>query len=68
MRLGFSPYILDLESRQLLRGDEIVDLSPKAFDLPSILASYRPKALSKSDLQERLWPGTFVVEKTSPTW
>ena len=23
----------------------------------------RPKALSKSDLQERLWPGTFVLEK-----
>ena len=24
---------------------------------------HRPKAISKSDLQERLWPGTFVVEK-----
>ena len=48
---------------QLLRGDDVVHLSPKAFDLLSILVSHRPKALSKSDLQERLWPGTFVVEK-----
>jgi DNA-binding winged helix-turn-helix (wHTH) protein len=63
MRVRFSPYVLDLESRQLLRGDDVVHLSPKAFDLLSILVSARPKALSKSDLQERLWPGTFVVEK-----
>jgi DNA-binding winged helix-turn-helix (wHTH) protein len=63
MRVRFSPYVLDLESRQLLRGDDVVHLSPKAFDLLSILVSGRPKALSKSDLQERLWPGTFVVEK-----
>jgi DNA-binding winged helix-turn-helix (wHTH) protein len=63
MRLHFSPYVLDLESRQLLRGDEIVHLSPKAFELLSILASHRPKALSKNELQERLWPDTFVVEK-----
>lgn len=63
MRVRFGPYVLDLESRQLLRGDDVVHLSPKAFDLLSILVSDRPKALSKSDLQERLWPGTFVVEK-----
>ena len=63
MRVRFSPYALDLESRQLLRGNDVVHLSPKAFDLLSILLSNRPKALSKSDLLERLWPGTFVVEK-----
>ena len=63
MRVRFGSYILDLESRQLLRGDDLVHLSPKAFDLLSTLVSNRPKALSKSDLQERLWPGTFVVEK-----
>ena len=63
MRVRFTPFTLDLESRQLLRGDDVVHLSPKAFDLLSILVSHRPKALSKSDLQERLWPGTFVVEK-----
>jgi DNA-binding winged helix-turn-helix (wHTH) protein len=63
MRLHFKPYTLDLESRQLLRGETLVHLSPKAFDLLSILVSNRPKALSKSELQERLWPNTFVVEK-----
>jgi DNA-binding winged helix-turn-helix (wHTH) protein len=63
MRVRFGPFTLDLDSRQLLRDDDIVHLSPKAFDLLVILVSERPKALSKSDLLERLWPGTFVVEK-----
>ena len=63
MPVRFPPYVLDAERRQLLRGGEVVHLSPKAFELLWILASHRPKALAKSDLQERLWPGTFVVEK-----
>jgi DNA-binding winged helix-turn-helix (wHTH) protein len=63
MRVSFGPYVLDRESRELLRGDDVVRLSPKAFELLAILVGARPKALSKSDLQERLWPGTFVVEK-----
>ena len=63
MRLPFGPYLLDLESRQLLRGADVVHLSPKAFELLGILISHRPKALSKGELQERLWPNTFVVEK-----
>jgi DNA-binding winged helix-turn-helix (wHTH) protein len=63
MRVRFSPYVLDLESRQLLRDDDVVHLSPKAFELLSILVSGRPKAFAKSDLLDRLWPGTFVVEK-----
>ena len=45
------------------RGDGPIALSPKAYQLLQILVSQRPKALSKLDLQERLWPDTFVVEK-----
>src|SRR5262249_55740739 len=37
-------------------------LSPKAYQLLDILLRSRPKALSKSDLHDRLWPKTFVVE------
>src|SRR5262245_63987867 len=63
MRVRFGPFVLDPDTRELLRGDAPVALSPKAFDLLTILVAGRPKALSKSQLQERLWPATFVVEK-----
>ena len=59
----FGAFVLDLDARELRRGAEAIALSPKAYQLLQILVSSRPKALSKLDLQERLWPDTFVVEK-----
>src|SRR5580765_8046266 len=63
MQVRFGPFVLDSDSRELLRDGYRVRLSPKAFDLLSILVASRPKAISKGELQERLWPATFVVEK-----
>ena len=63
MQVSFGEFVLDLDSRELRRGVEPVRLSPKAFQLLEILVANRPKALSKADLQDRLWPDTFVVEK-----
>ena len=62
MRIRFGPFTLDRGSRQLTRAGREIHLEPKAFDLLSALVAERPTALSKADLQERLWPGTFVAE------
>jgi hypothetical protein len=61
--IRFGDLLLDLGSRELRHAGNTVHLSPKAFDLLAILVLNRPKALSKSELQEHLWPNTFVVEK-----
>jgi TolB-like protein/DNA-binding winged helix-turn-helix (wHTH) protein/Tfp pilus assembly protein PilF len=66
MQVSFGAFVLDFDSRELRRGPEPVRLSPKALQLLQILVSERPKALSKADLQDRLWPDTFVVEKNLP--
>ncbi len=63
MRVHFGAFVIDSDTRELLRGDAPVRLSPKALDLLIILVAERPKALAKSDLLDRLWPSTFVVEK-----
>jgi hypothetical protein len=52
----------DAETRQLLRGSAEVHLSPKAFELLKVLVENRPRALSKNELHEHLWPATFVSE------
>lgn len=62
MRIRFGPFTLDFERRQLTNAGEDIHLEPKAFELLSALVLERPKALSKAELQERLWPGTFVAE------
>lgn len=63
MHVSFGEFVLDLDSRELRRGAKLVRVSPKAFQLLEILVTNRPKALSKAELQDRLWPETFVVEK-----
>jgi TolB-like protein/DNA-binding winged helix-turn-helix (wHTH) protein/tetratricopeptide (TPR) repeat protein len=62
MPIQFGDFALDESRRQLFGGGEAVHLSPKAFQLLSILIQERPRAISKNDLQERLWPDTFVTE------
>jgi DNA-binding winged helix-turn-helix (wHTH) protein len=60
--LAFGPFRLDSDARRLLRRGEYVHLSRKAYDLLEYLVAARPRVLSKAELKERLWPGTFVLE------
>jgi DNA-binding winged helix-turn-helix (wHTH) protein len=62
VQICFGPFTLDFDTRQLTRDGKEVHLSPKAFELLAALAEARPKALSKTVLQQRLWPDTFVAE------
>ena len=62
MRIRFGPFTLDIDTRQLTRGNREIHLGPKAFDLLAALILDRPKLLSKAVLLERLWPATFVAE------
>jgi DNA-binding winged helix-turn-helix (wHTH) protein len=58
----FDDFTVDFRSRQLRRGVEEIHLGPKALALLEALLTNRPQALSKAQLQERLWPRTFVSE------
>jgi DNA-binding winged-HTH domains len=62
MQVTFGGYRLDLGARQLFRARTEVSLTPKAFDLLRVLVENRPRAVSKGELHDRLWPGTFVTE------
>ncbi len=62
MTYRFDSFTLDAQTRRLLRGEIEVHLSPKAFDLLHLLIENRTKAVSKAELQERLWPSTYVLE------
>ena len=53
---------LDLDARRLFQGRREIRLSPKAFELLKLLVESRPRALSKAELLERVWPGVFVSD------
>jgi hypothetical protein len=56
--------MVDSDTRQLSVRGEAVHLSPKAFQFLVLLLENRPRALSKTEIHERLWPGTFVSDGT----
>jgi TolB-like protein/Tfp pilus assembly protein PilF len=62
MKIRFGECVLDTDERVLLRGGQPVHLTPKAFQLLGFLLEVRPRAVPKSELQEKLWPSTFVSE------
>jgi DNA-binding winged helix-turn-helix (wHTH) protein len=62
MKVSFGDLTLDTDTRLIRKGAVAVHISPKAFELLTALVDARPRALSKADLHERLWPDTYVTE------
>jgi Tol biopolymer transport system component/DNA-binding winged helix-turn-helix (wHTH) protein len=58
----FGPFRLDPTERKLLRGNEIVALTPMAFDTLVLLVRNSGHLMEKDDLIRMLWPDTFVEE------
>lgn len=58
----FGPFRLDPAERKLWRGNEIVALTPKAFDTLCLLVRNDGRVLEKDDLISFLWPDTFVED------
>jgi len=62
MRLNFAGFAFDSDTREVFRNDAAVPVSPKAFELLELLIRSRPRAVSKEEIHEQLWPKTFVSD------
>ena len=58
----FDEFTLDVRERRLLRGAEVVRVSPKAYDVLVALVQQRGHLVTKDELLKRLWPESFVEE------
>lgn len=61
-RFTFGPFFLDIEERLLRCGPDVVPLTPKAVDTLIVLLLSHGRLVSKDELMEQVWPGTFVEE------
>ena len=59
----FGPFRLYPAERRLRRGEEVLPLTPKAFEVLLLLVRGGGDALSKDDFFKRVWEGEFVEEK-----
>ena len=62
MVVRFDLFTLDDTARTLCRGTRAIHLSPKAFDLLTLLVRRCPAALAKAEIHAHLWPDTFVSD------
>ena len=66
MSVRFGDCVFDPGTRQVLRAGRQVRISPKALHLLEVLIGRRPNAVSKEELQEILWPDTYVSDANLP--
>jgi len=64
VRVCFGNCIADFDTRELSRAGKPAHVEPRALKLLELLIAARPKALSKSELQDALWPKTYVSERS----
>jgi DNA-binding winged helix-turn-helix (wHTH) protein len=58
------PFFIDSGQRRILRDGVALHLTPKAFDLVHVLITEAPRVVSKRELHELLWTGTFVSDSS----
>jgi DNA-binding winged helix-turn-helix (wHTH) protein/TolB-like protein/Flp pilus assembly protein TadD len=58
----FGPFRMDTCQRLLMRNEEVVPVTPKAFDTLLVLVERSGRVVEKSELMNLLWPDTFVEE------
>lgn len=58
----FGRFIFDRATRQLTRDAAPVHLTPKAFDLLSLLIAEAPRVVQKEQLHRVIWPDSFVSD------
>jgi DNA-binding winged helix-turn-helix (wHTH) protein len=58
----FAGCTLDTSARSFARDGRPVRLTPKSFELLALLVEHRPRALSKEELLQHVWPGVFVSD------
>lgn len=64
MSVRFVGFAMDADRRQLKRGDAVLKLTPKAFDLLWLLVEAAPRVVTKNEIHARLWPGGVVSDAT----
>ena len=58
----FGPFRVDPDKQILLRDNEPVAVTPKAFETLLILVRHSREVVSKDELMKALWPDAFVEE------
>ena len=60
----FGSFRLDVAKRRLWKGEQLVPLTPKAFDTLLALLRHSGQVVDRDDLLQIIWPDSYVTEET----
>jgi class 3 adenylate cyclase len=63
----FEDFVLDPDRRELRRGDVVIAMQPRVFDLLEYLIANRDRVVSKDDILRAVWGGRIVSESALTT-
>ena len=58
----FDSFVIDVEEQVLRRDDQMVPLTPKAFETLLLLVRHHGSIVTKQKILDTLWPNVFVEE------
>jgi DNA-binding winged helix-turn-helix (wHTH) protein len=64
----FDEFGLDLRRRVLMHHEEPVSLTPKAIDILAFLVLNPGRVVTKEEILQAVWPGSFVEENNLPKY
>ncbi len=67
MRYRFGIYALDLDRRELRRGEAVVPVTPQVFEILQYLIRNRERVVSKDDLIGAIWGGRVITDAAMTT-
>jgi TolB-like protein len=67
VRYEFGERVLDLDRRELRRGEERIPTEPQVFDLIVFLVQNRDRVVSRDDLIDEVWGGRIVSDSAVTT-
>src|SRR5581483_9203143 len=65
--LKFDDYVLDLEQREVRRGDARIHLQPQVFDVLAYLIRNRARVVGKDELISAIWGRRIVSDSALAT-
>ena len=60
----FASLRLDIKKRRLMRGEQVISLTPKEFEVLFVLIENAGRVVEKDELLDAVWKETFVEEAT----
>ena len=67
MPYEFGEHSLDVERRELRRGEDRIEIEPQVFDLIVYLVQNRERVVSRDDMIARIWGGRIVSDSAVTT-